>query len=1218
VKVAVRVRPLNKREIDMESNIIIKMDNSGKKTTIINPNMPSDIKDFTYDHSYWSSDSRDRHFATQEQVFSDLGKDVINSAFDGYNACIFAYGQTGAGKSYTMMGMQESFGLIPRICEGMYERMSKEQAEHKIEFKSEVSYIEIYNERVRDLLRASPKKGDVYNLKVREHPKEGPYVQDLTKHIVTKFSDIEKLMDIGNENRTTASTNMNDTSSRSHAIFTLNFTQAKFFTDMPSETVSKMHLVDLAGSERANSTGATGQRLKEGSNINKSLVTLGTVISNLAEASGDHRKKPFIPYRDSVLTWLLKDSLGGNSKTIMIAAISPADVNYSETLSTLRYANRAKNIVNKPTVNEDPNVKLIRELREEIDKLRSILSSSNQDNHGVIASIAEETRVAEKINENQAKVDQLTRDWNNKWKETQKIMEERALAFRREGFGVKMESELPHLVCVDDDILSTGVTLYHLRDGRTHVGGNNAAVNQDIVLYGPGIEDQHCILESIEGNVTLQPIAEECFINGNKIKKATKLSQGAVILLGKTNMFRFNHPAEAAKLRQKYASMENLSSIVPSRELESSSYLFYNAGLEMERRHRQEAKLLEEKRTELEKKKEEDFQKLEEVRQEIQKLKAENSVEKERMQFEMKENEKHFEEQRQNLQKIEEEQEIKKEIARREVEELKKRIKQEHEEERRKLENEIKEFLEMKEMHKKSIIDKEMKLMKEKEELSKKLENEKVQIDEKRKEVRKLQEEFESYKDDLQKSPSKQEEAEPNLEQKAGICGTEKLRTDELKNLLDVLEREYEDEVKNAHIQISQAKEAVKAAELETLHGKRGLSEGKIELQTQWKKLESIQTLHRNKQLELQTRIKEVKEQLSKAEEAEEEELVAQGKTIMERKKKRRKVEEATKKLLEMESKLGKFDAKIVESKDLVDWQNGEEARELTEQRKIQMELLSKHQVALLKASQLVTETKTKLESHIENEAVLVDPIKENIAKYEKELEPVTALEVQLNRKCENIDKEMRERKKVLYKQRKRINLLEKQFVQSSGPEEKGALNTEELEDYESDRQADWALIRKEKERLAELEEKFRQAQEQAELEVGDECQNLERKKMQITVALNQEKKKLEDLRTVHRETTVFIEAELEARTSMLDRVKEKVINDQKELAKLDMKKQAFGNKRVEELIAIVNSLEDDVGSDMSDEGRKEALGKILDSKRRLQELDRQRKLADGANCIIL
>ena len=245
-------------------------------------------------------------------------------------------------------------------------------------------------------------------------------------------------------------------------------------------------------------------------------------------------------------------------------------------------------------------------------------------------------------------------------------------------------------------------------------------------------------------------------------------------------------------------------------------------------------------------------------RQEIQKLKAENSVEKERMQFEMQENEKHFEEQRQNLQKIEEEQEIKKEIARREVEELKKRIKQEHEEERRKLESEIKEFLEMKEMHKKSILDKEMKLKKEKEELSKKLENEKVQMDEKRKEVRKLQEEFESYKEDIKQSPSKQEEIEPKSEQKAGICGTEKLRTDELKNLLDVLEREYEDEVKNAHIQISQAKEAVKAAELETLHGKRGLSEGKIELQTQWKKLESVQTLHRSKQMELQTRIKEV------------------------------------------------------------------------------------------------------------------------------------------------------------------------------------------------------------------------------------------------------------------------------------------------------------------------------------------------------------------------
>ena len=159
----------------------------------------------------------------------------------------------------------------------------------------------------------------------------------------------------GNLNRTTASTNMNDQSSRSHAIFTIKFSQAKLVeNNMPSEITSKMNLVDLAGSERADATGATGVRLKEGGNINKSLLTFINVISTLADMSGNSNgssTKQYVPYRDSVLTWLLKDSLGGNSKTIILAAISPADINYVETLSTLRYANRAKNIINKPTIN---------------------------------------------------------------------------------------------------------------------------------------------------------------------------------------------------------------------------------------------------------------------------------------------------------------------------------------------------------------------------------------------------------------------------------------------------------------------------------------------------------------------------------------------------------------------------------------------------------------------------------------------------------------------------------------------------------------------------------------------------------------------------------------------------------------------------------------------------------------------------------------------------
>ena len=246
------------------------------------------------------------------------------------------------------------------------------------------------------------------------------------------------------------------------------------------------------------------------------------------------------------------------------------------------------------------------------------------------------------------------------------------------------------------------------------------------------------------------------------------------------------------------------------------------------------------------------------LRKEIEKLKTEKIAEEERIQNEVQETQKHLEEQKCNLQKIKEEQEKTRENALKELEELKKRIKQEQEEEKEKLEHEMRKLLELKELHQKSVLDKEMELMKEKEELSKKWENEKVQIDEQRKEVLRLQDEFESYREELRKNGGKREDTVEAPEQPVGICGTEKLRTDELRNLLDVLEREFEDEVKNAHIQIMQAKEAVKSAEMDTLQGKRGLSEGKTELQTQWKKLENVQLLHRNKQAELQKRIKEV------------------------------------------------------------------------------------------------------------------------------------------------------------------------------------------------------------------------------------------------------------------------------------------------------------------------------------------------------------------------
>ncbi|XP_050341543.1 kinesin-like protein Klp98A [Bactrocera neohumeralis] len=584
LKVAVRVRPFNARENDMDAQLIVQMD--GKKTRLLKPKLQSirDVgrdnhHDFTFDYSYWSFDEHDSHFATQEEVYSDLGTDVIDCAYEGYNACVFAYGQTGSGKTFTMMGTPDNPGLIPRICQELFARMRVGQ-ESGTGYKTHASYLEIYNERVKDLL--GPHSAG-HGLRVREHRTLGPYVENLSQHAVSNFEEIQECIARGNIQRTTASTNMNDTSSRSHAIFTITFVQAVFMNDMPSETVSKIHLVDLAGSERANATGATGQRLKEGAHINKSLVTLGSVISALAEqtstttvalASSPAQTKRvlYIPYRDSILTWLLKDSLGGNSKTIMIAALSPADCNYSETLSTLRYANRAKNIINKPTINEDTNVKLIRELREEINKLKSMLN-------GDINTVQPSLKVLEDLQKKEAQEKVLTEEWTEKWKEAQSILQEqKSLGLRKSGLGVVLDSEMPHLIGIHNDV-TTGVTLYSLKEGETLIGTDDSETPQDIELIGDGICAQHCRIVLQEGIVILHPYpGAQCWLNAHLIDEPTHISQGDIILLGRTNIFRFNNPAEAAKLRKDLSrsqlDMSRLSLITSSREnlLTSSFY----------------------------------------------------------------------------------------------------------------------------------------------------------------------------------------------------------------------------------------------------------------------------------------------------------------------------------------------------------------------------------------------------------------------------------------------------------------------------------------------------------------------------------------------------------------------------------------------------------------------------------------------------------------------
>ncbi|XP_049539652.1 kinesin-like protein unc-104 isoform X3 [Anopheles darlingi] len=602
VKVAVRVRPFNSREIARESKCIIEM--SGNTTCITNPKVPpgscDSVKRFNYDYSYWSHDPRDLEFSTQAMVYSDIGEEMLQHSFDGYNVCIFAYGQTGAGKSYTMMGKQEDSqeGVIPMICKDLFRRIQETESDD-LKYSVEVSYMEIYCERVRDLL--NPKnKG---NLKVREHPLLGPYVEDLSKLAVTSYQDIHDLIDEGNKARTVAATNMNETSSRSHAVFTIFFTQKRQdrMTSLETEKVSKISLVDLAGSERADSTGAKGTRLKEGANINKSLTTLGKVISALAEIASKSKKSKkadFIPYRDSVLTWLLRENLGGNSKTAMIAAISPADINYDETLSTLRYADRAKQIVCKAVVNEDANAKLIRELKEEIQKLRELLKAEGievqEEDECIIKSdktesggggivITEEGEDGEKKihspNRNRKRtgsstemaVDQLqasekliaelNETWEEKLKRTEQIRVQREAVFAEMGVAVKEDGitvgvfspkKSPHLVNLNEDPTLSECLLYYIKDGLTRLGTSEANVPQDIQLSGSHILKEHCVFENKDGVVTLVPHKDALvYVNGRKVVDPEVLQTGSRVILGRNHVFRFTHPEQARERREK-------------------------------------------------------------------------------------------------------------------------------------------------------------------------------------------------------------------------------------------------------------------------------------------------------------------------------------------------------------------------------------------------------------------------------------------------------------------------------------------------------------------------------------------------------------------------------------------------------------------------------------------------------------------------------------------
>ncbi|KAL8918522.1 MAG: hypothetical protein Q9172_005392 [Xanthocarpia lactea] len=598
IRVVVRVRPFNGRELDRKAKCVVQMKDS--QTILIPPPDAEERlrsskglrgadgqKTFAFDRSYWSFNRGDPHFAGQDNLFSDLGAPLLDNAFQGYNNCIFAYGQTGSGKSYSMMGYGEEAGVIPRICEDMFRRITDYQKDKNLTYTVEVSYLEIYNERVRDLLNPSTKG----NLKVREHPSTGPYVEDLAKLVVRSFPEIQQLMDEGNKARTVAATSMNDTSSRSHAVFTLIVTQKRHDeeTRMDTEKVAKISLVDLAGSERATSTGATGVRLKEGAEINRSLSTLGRVIAALADLStGKKRNISMVPYRDSVLTWLLKDSLGGNSMTAMIAAISPADINFEETLSTLRYADSAKRIKNHAVVNEDPNARMIRELKEELAQLRSKLTSGataggvaeeqySQDTpldqqivsitqaDGTVKKVSK-AEIAEQLNQSEKLYEDLNQTWEEKLQKTEQIHKEREAALEELGIsiekgfvGLSTPKKMPHLVNLSDDPLLAECLVYNIKPGTTTVGNvEDASANTEIRLNGSKIMRDHCTFENTDGLVSIIPrVGAAVMVNGLRTEEPKRLRSGNRIILGDFHIFRFNHPQEARAERKEQSLLRH-------------------------------------------------------------------------------------------------------------------------------------------------------------------------------------------------------------------------------------------------------------------------------------------------------------------------------------------------------------------------------------------------------------------------------------------------------------------------------------------------------------------------------------------------------------------------------------------------------------------------------------------------------------------------------------
>ncbi|XP_076012339.1 kinesin-like protein KIF28 [Genypterus blacodes] len=543
VKVAVRVRPFNKRERDAASRCIVSMVSSS--ITIQEPRDNQSQRSFSFDYAYWSHSGfiRDRNglylpeepggrYADQDSVFQDLGEGILENALQGYNATLMAYGQTGSGKSYSMVGYGPNKGLVPRLCDRLFQAMRENQDTRQCQIF--FSMLEIYNEQVIDLLsRGSRIPG---GLRVREEQQRGFYVEGLRTVPCDSAPQVEQLMEQGTRTRTTAATHMNANSSRSHMLIILQLKQ--IFSKESITKQSNINLVDLAGSERQRSSGSEADRLKEGTAINLSLTTLGNVISALADVAVG-KKVVHIPYRYSVLTKLLQSALGGNSRTVMIATLSPADICYEESLSTLRYAERAKRIQNRAVVNESPTERLVKELKAENARLLQRLSRLGHEGR---RADDETKELRQLLTHNELQIRAIQTLWEQHLQEALKDWEQQYANITQERRMMQMH---PYIVNINEDAQLSGVVKLFIQEGEWDVGLCDSAPGS-ISIKGLGIQERHAVFRNEQRRVTMTPLAgAKVIVNGNTVSETTEMQHLDRLILGSNCTYLFiGYPSE--------------------------------------------------------------------------------------------------------------------------------------------------------------------------------------------------------------------------------------------------------------------------------------------------------------------------------------------------------------------------------------------------------------------------------------------------------------------------------------------------------------------------------------------------------------------------------------------------------------------------------------------------------------------------------------------------